>query len=112
CGSSSPVLVPRPWDKQYDPAEVPCRAGNRQAFETRARYDRDFAASQRGLDIPLETWRRIAADYYGLCAYVDHEVGRLMQVLDQLGLAGNTIVAFNADHGKSLGEAGLCEKGT
>jgi arylsulfatase A-like enzyme len=81
-------------------------------YETRAEYDRRFADRQRGFDIPFATWRQICAYYYGLCAYVDYEIGRLLRALEQLGLAANTIVALNADHGKSLGEAGLCEKGT
>jgi choline-sulfatase len=108
----TPVLDPRPWDQLYAPGDVPCRANNRQAYQTRAQYDRRFADRQRGMDIPLETWRQICAYYYGLVAYVDHEVGRLLRALDELGLAEKTIVALNADHGKSLGEAGLCEKGT
>jgi len=108
----TPVLVPRPWDRLYSPDEVPCRAGNRAVYESRAQYDRGFAGAQRGLDIPASTWRQICADYYGLCACVDHEIGRLLRALSELGLAENTIVAMNADHGKSLGEAGLCEKGT
>ncbi|MCL5271042.1 MAG: sulfatase-like hydrolase/transferase [bacterium] len=112
----TPVLVPRPWDAIYDPDRIPCNGGdtaaNREAFAGRAAYDRQFAAKQKGMEIPVETWRRICADYYGLCAHVDHEVGRLMRVVEELGLTGNTIIAYNADHGKSLGEAGLCEKGT
>lgn len=108
----TPVLVPKPWDKVYDPQEIPSRALNRAAYETRSAYDRWFADYQGGFKLDEKTWRQCAADYYALCAHVDDQVGRLMQELEKLGQLDNTIVAFNADHGRSLGEAGLCEKGT
>jgi arylsulfatase A-like enzyme len=47
-------------------------------YEERAHYDREFADYQKGMDIPLETWKQMAADYYGLCSYVDYETGRLI----------------------------------
>jgi arylsulfatase A-like enzyme len=47
-----------------------------------------------------------------LCAQVDHEVGRLMEVMDELGLTKNTIIIYSADHGAGLGEFGLVTKGT
>ncbi len=108
----TPVLAPEPWDRLYDPQEVPSRAVNRAAYETRSAYDRWFADYQGGFKLDEKTWRQCAADYYGLCAHVDNQVGRLVQELERLGLLDGTIVAFNADHGRSLGEAGLCEKGT
>jgi len=38
---------------------------------------------------------------------LDDQVGRLMRALDDLGLAGNTIVLFSSDHGDMLGSQGL-----
>ena len=35
-----------------------------------------------------------------------------MTALDEFGLAENTIVAYNADHGRAMGEFGHCQKGT
>lgn len=108
----TPVLAPTPWDKIYDPRDLPSRALNHAAYETRSGYDRWFADYQGGFKLDEKTWRQCAADYYGLCAHVDNEMGRLLQELEKLGELDRTIVAFNADHGRSLGEAGLCEKGT
>lgn len=107
----TPVLVPKPWDSLYAPEELPFRPFNRQAYESRSAFDRDFSDTQQCAHLSEKEWRRIKADYYGLCAYVDHEIGRLLRVVDELGLAEHTIIAFNSDHGKSLGEIGLSEKG-
>jgi arylsulfatase A-like enzyme len=35
---------------------------------------------------------------------VDHHVGRILDRLDALGIAENTVVVFTADHGEFLGE--------
>lgn len=108
----TPVLLPKEWDGFYRPDEVPCRSLNRRVYLERSEYDREFSDGHRGFDLSIDTWHQVCADYYGLCSYVDFEVGRLLEALEELGLAENTIIAFNADHGKNLGEAGLCEKNT
>ena len=108
----TPVLVPDPWDKLFELDGVPCHALNRAMYEGRAAFDRWFADEQTGFDLTMDQWRRIVRDYYALCAYVDHEVGRLIHALEELGLMDNTIIAFNSDHGRSNGELGLTQKGT
>jgi len=42
--------------------------------------------------------------YYATISYVDTQVGRVLDKLDELGLADNTVVAFMGDHGWQLGE--------
>ena len=44
------------------------------------------------------------ASYYGHCAQVDHDVGRIVEELKQLGRWNNTLVIFLSDHGDSFGE--------
>ncbi|MEC8204989.1 MAG: sulfatase-like hydrolase/transferase, partial [Pseudomonadota bacterium] len=58
-----------------------------------------------------EQLREIIANTYGQIALIDHQVGRLMNCLDELGLADNTIVVYESDHGDWLGDHGLVLKG-
>jgi len=48
--------------------------------------------------------------YYGAVSYVDDSIGKLLETLEQCGLADNTIVVFSGDHGDMLGERGLFYK--
>jgi arylsulfatase A-like enzyme len=45
--------------------------------------------------------------YDGEVAYLDRQVGRLMDFLESRGLLENTVVAVVADHGENLGEHGI-----
>ena len=54
--------------------------------------------------------RRARAAYYGLITYLDDKIGRLLDALEEGGLAENTIVIHTSDHGESLGEHGLWRK--
>jgi len=50
-------------------------------------------------------------EYLGSVHGVDRNVGRLMQTLDDLELADNTIVVFTSDHGYNMGHNGIWHKG-
>jgi choline-sulfatase/uncharacterized sulfatase len=48
--------------------------------------------------------------YLGCISHVDHAVGGLLDTLDELGIADETIVIYTADHGDYATEHGLMEK--
>jgi choline-sulfatase len=54
--------------------------------------------------------RRARRAYLGNVSYVDDWTGRLLQTLESLGLADDTVVILLADHGDMLGERGLWYK--
>jgi arylsulfatase A-like enzyme len=45
--------------------------------------------------------------YDGAIQYTDDNLGRILQALDELGLASSTVVAVTGDHGEALGDHGL-----
>jgi len=59
-----------------------------------------------------DDYRRIKAYYYALVSDVDRQVGKIVQSLEDLGIAGNTLVVFTSDHGEYLGDHGKFGKGT
>ena len=66
-----------------------------------------------GLDrekIPSQRIREARRNYLGMISWVDDKLGRLMQELQKLGMADNTMVVFAADHGEMMGEHGQWSK--
>lgn len=61
---------------------------------------------------PLKKWKyqRYMQDYLACVQSVDDNVGRLLDWLDQNGLATNTVVFYTSDQGFFLGEHGLYDK--
>jgi len=55
--------------------------------------------------------RQHMATYYGMISFMDHQIGRILDCLDRLGIAENTLVVFTTDHGHFLGQHGLIAKG-
>ena len=48
--------------------------------------------------------------YFGLVSFVDFQVGRILQLLEERGELDNTLIAINSDHGLQLGEHALHKK--
>jgi uncharacterized sulfatase len=62
--------------------------------------------------INAQAQRETIRAYYASITFLDANVGRVLDALDRLGLAGNTIVVFLSDHGYHLGDHGLWMKQT
>lgn len=61
-----------------------------------------------GVASQIKKWNR---DYYASISSVDRNLGRLLDELDRLKLAKNTIVLFTSDHGYNNGRHGVNTKG-
>lgn len=103
----TPVLPPRPYAGRYRdlPWEDPRDAGpSGSAFERRVGEVLGTG------DIGPDEIRQVQADYHALVAWVDDQVGLLLDALEPM--LDEIVLVFNADHGVSLGEGGLMLKHT
>ena len=67
-------------------------------------YDRDeYRVTERHV-------RAARRGYYAMITYSDRLLGRVLETLEETGLADNTIIVVSADHGDMLGERGLWYK--
>ncbi|MCW5610373.1 MAG: sulfatase-like hydrolase/transferase [Rubrivivax sp.] len=121
-----PFDAPVPWSRLHDPAAVDLpphrrrdlarrpwwhRAALEGVPETRAdlRAIRETYSRMRELDD--DELRELTANYYGMIALIDHQVGRIVARLQALGLLDETLLLFTSDHGDWLGDHGLVLKG-
>lgn len=54
--------------------------------------------------------KRMWSAYYASVTFMDQQVGRVLDQLDQLGLRDSTAIVFTSDHGYHLGDHGFWQK--
>ncbi|MHC4181088.1 MAG: sulfatase family protein, partial [Planctomycetota bacterium] len=81
------------WDGAYGPKN--------EAFKK---------ANLRGKELIRWKYQRYIKDYLRCVASVDDNVGRVLDYLDELGLAENTVVFYTSDQGFYLGDHGWFDK--
>ena len=104
-------------DNQYDPGEVTL-PGNfseltheAQPLKTRVFREAYFETGHGGIALKTEeNWRRLIANYWGLCSLVDTHTGTILNALAENDLYDNTIIVFTSDHGDMMGSHGLLAK--
>lgn len=57
-----------------------------------------------------EDWLPVVRLYHAIIAEMDHHIGRVLQRLEDLGLAENTLVIYSTDHGDFCGGHRLMDK--
>lgn len=101
---------PEPYATMFDPAEV--------------ELPPNWTGKTEGKPVRLENWRinskahqcteddakKAIATYMGQCRYVDDQVGRITEYLEEIGQLENTIILFFSDHGELLGDFGVFHK--
>ena len=81
------------WDAAYDP-----------------KNEQFLAENPQGDDLVRWKYQRYIKDYLRCIASVDDNVGRMLDYLDEQGLAENTLVIYSSDQGFYLGEHGMYDK--
>lgn len=123
-----PYAVPEPWASMYDPADMQPGVYTPGEMEDKpphfikalepnpdfSMYHEPGGQGLHGFHSHLHSeaeLRQSIACYYGMISLIDAEVGRILDALDRLGIADNTLVLYSTDHGHFLGQHGLIAKG-
>lgn len=108
----------RYWDL-YNPEDIPLPASFHQKnLPPTVAYIHEMSkrpGANRAARLPFAVSEREAQEIialtYGMISNIDDAIGRILQQLDELGLADNTIVVFTSDHGDFMGDRGIMLKG-
>ena len=103
-----PFIAPQKYFDLYPLEKIPAPASSPDAWiPPAARF-----TNPPHWGIPEQAQRESIRAYYASISFLDANVGRLLDALDRLGLADNTVVVFVSDHGYHLGEQGQWMKQT
>lgn len=122
-----PYLVPAPWDTMYDPrtltvpqlapdefAKMPPHLRETQKAAPDFSEYKETPHANHGLHSHVHNREQLAKDiavYYGMVSLMDKYIGRILDHLEAIGEADNTLVVFTSDHGHYYGHHGLVAKG-
>jgi arylsulfatase A-like enzyme len=112
-----PFVAPKEYLDRYSPDTVPDPVGFEGELATKPPIQQEasnasYAGHARGYTTyPPREIKEIIAAYYAIVTLVDHEVKRILDRLEVLGLSEDTIVIFTSDHGEMLGDHQLLLKG-
>ncbi|MGA8112524.1 MAG: sulfatase-like hydrolase/transferase, partial [Actinocatenispora sp.] len=109
--------APKEYTDRYDPASLsrpvtrPGELDDKPPILTEASHE-SYAGHARGYTTYSEQeLQEVKAAYYAMVTLVDDEVARILDTLEEQGLADNTLVVFTSDHGEMLGDHQLMLKG-
>lgn len=99
----SPFNFPVEYRGKYKPEDMPLPEGSPEDDRWIPAIFRDLTDTDK---------RGIIASYYTSVEYLDASIGRILDEVDRLGLAGNTLVIYLGDQGYLLGDHKRFEKHT
>jgi arylsulfatase A-like enzyme len=105
-----PHIVPENYPLKYDPAKMSLPGSYLPAHP----FDNGDMEARDELLLPRprtpQAVQQMLADYYRYISYLDEQIGRVLDALDDSPDAKNTIVVFAADSGVARGSHGLIGK--
>lgn len=105
-----PFIPPKSYADRFSPDEMPGPYFRETDLAHQAKLAKvDF---QEGAARPEEfDGKGCQARYYAMIAQIDDQFARIMDCLEATGQFDNTVVIFTSDHGETLGDHGLIQKG-
>ena len=99
------------WASAYAPDEVPRPTPAAEPGRQHRLHQGLLASREMGAPTDPAKIRALRAQYFGMIAEVDDQLGRLWDALVERGAWGDTFIVVTADHGEQLGDQGLIGKG-
>jgi arylsulfatase A-like enzyme len=110
-GPHHPYVVPEPYASMYDPDDVDPWPSYAETFDGKPRAHDEYRR-YRGVDgFDWETWAEVVAKYFGFATFIDDQIGRILDALEESGLDEETVVVHTSDHGDFAGSHRQFNKG-
>lgn len=97
-----PLVAPSKYFDRYDRDAMVSPEVPKGDLDDVPKIIRNYKSIDR-YGVTPELHKGLLEAYYASISYMDEQVGRVLETLDELGLRENTIVIFSSDHGYLLG---------
>lgn len=98
-----PFVAPKPYFKPFPDSEMVLPEKIDGDWDDIPRAGINYKTS-KNMKMNVTKQKKAMAGYYASVAYMDAQVGKVMNALKKAGLEDKTIVIFTSDHGYHLGE--------
>jgi choline-sulfatase len=106
-----PLIAPPEFYEMYPTDEIPLPKGLACDGYVLHPWAEALAGCQVYDDYFTDETRKIAiASYYGMCSFLDDNIGKVLSKLNAVGLSDDTRVIYTSDHGDNLGARGMWGK--
>ena len=105
-----PSILPEPYYSQVAPETVPPWPSFPDPLVGKPYIQAQQRRSWHLEGWTWDQWAPLVARYLGVVSLLDAQVGRILETLQRLGLAENTMVVYSTDHGDLCGGHGLIDK--
>jgi len=110
-GPHEPYFASQEYIDMYDPTEIPEHPNFRDDLKDKPEiYKKDTSgilSKDKNLiqpnPLPWSEWQKVLAINYAEQTMIDEAAGIVLDTLEELGLAENTVVIWAADHGDAVG---------
>ena len=105
-----PYRVEDPYYSMVDPGKIPPRIPTPESWDGKPSLVKGVWDRLNMKDWTEERWTELRRTYYGMCARVDDQFGRVLDAFREAGIYDETAVFMFSDHGDFTGDYGLVEK--
>jgi len=99
-----PEVAPQKYYDLYPIDEIEIDASTPEELKRVLPASRAWAPDHFGMT--ADEQRQMIRGYYAATSFMDAQVGRMLDAVDELGLSDSTVIVFLSDHGFLLGEHG------
>lgn len=105
-----PNIVPEPYNSMYPPEDIPPWGSFAETFRNKP-YIQEQQLRTWGIEKwAWKEWAPVVSRYLGEISLLDAQIGRILDTLDELGIADDVLIIYTSDHGDMCGGHRMIDK--
>lgn len=105
-----PCCPSKPFSELFTPKDAVKWGGFDDDFTDKPYIQKQMPRNWSFENMTWEDWSHCVARYYGIIAQVDDAMGTIINAVENLGAAEDTVIIYTADHGDMCGSHHMLDK--